>query len=184
MDNKAKNPFILKKKNKFTKRDEKKRVDLGEDNEEKLPTLIKLNNNSSSSTIDSNALKEIFNYIDVNNKGYINLDDLKDKIDPFFPAVDKKEYQYLMNNKSELTEQELYSILSQYQTNNFDPILEAFKIYDPYDTGYIDFHQLMLIFDKLNLDANEEDIKELISSITSNESNEKISLEDFRLLLS
>lgn len=55
----------------------------------------------------------------------------------FYQNLSLREYKFLMNNKQELTEQELYALLANNELTNYDPVAEAFKIYDPNETGYV-----------------------------------------------
>jgi len=40
-----------------------------------------------------------------------------------------------MDNKASISQEDLFDLLSQNEVTNFDPIKEAFKIYDPYSSG-------------------------------------------------
>ena len=43
-----------------------------------------------------------------------------------------------MNNKPELTLNDLKELLLDNEVTNFDPVAEAFKVYDPDSTGFVD----------------------------------------------
>lgn len=55
----------------------------------------------------------------------------------FYQNLSLREYKFLMSNKQELTEPELYALLANNELTNYDPVAEAFKIYDPNETGYV-----------------------------------------------
>ena len=91
-----------------------------------------------------------------------------------------KEFRFLMNNKSEMTLQDLKDLLIDNEVQNFDPIAEAFKVYDPHGTGFIDSEILRSIFQNLGFgDISDEDLGILIETGDMDKDG-KISLEDFR----
>jgi hypothetical protein len=50
-------------------------------------------------------LKQAFQFFDVEGNGYITVQDLKKRLGVFYQSFSIKEYKFLMNNKTELTEQ-------------------------------------------------------------------------------
>lgn len=62
--------------------------------------------------------------------GYITLQDLKKRLGVFYQNLSLREYKFLMNNKQELTEAELYALLANNELTNYDPVAEAFKVRD------------------------------------------------------
>ena len=50
----------------------------------------------------------------------------------------RKLRRFLMNNKPELTLNDLKELLLDNEVTNFDPVAEAFKVYDPDSTGFVD----------------------------------------------
>ncbi len=88
-----------------------------------------------------------------------------------------------MNNKSELTEHELYQLLAQNELTNYDPVAEAFKIYDPNDSGFIDLEVFREILMNLGFsDITDQDIQTLIDTADV-DGDGKVSLADFRRML-
>jgi Ca2+-binding EF-hand superfamily protein len=93
------------------------------------------------------------------------------------------EYKFLMNNKAELTEAELLSLLQSNELAHYDPVAEAFKIYDPADTGAIDLDVFREILHNLGFgDITEQDVQTLIDSADV-DGDGKVSLADFRRML-
>jgi len=46
----------------------------------------------------------------------------------FYKNLSIREYRFLMNNKPQLTLEELYNLLVNNELTNFDPVMEAFKV--------------------------------------------------------
>ena len=88
-----------------------------------------------------------------------------------------------MNNKQELTEADLYALLSSNELTNYDPVAEAFKIYDPNDTGFIDLEVFREILGNLGFgDITDQDIQTLIDTADV-DGDGRVSLADFRKML-
>ena len=81
--------------------------------------------------VDEAELKAAFEFFDVSGKGKITLNDLKNRLGAFYKNVPLREYKFLMNNQSELTLDDLRNLLENNEIKNFDPVAEAFKVYDP-----------------------------------------------------
>ena len=85
-----------------------------------------------------------------------------------------------MGNRPELTLQDLQDLLTNNEVVNFDPIAEAFKVYDPHSTGYVDSDILRNIFQGLGFgEISEEDLKILVET-GDGDGDGRISLQDFR----
>ena len=134
-------------------------------------------------SIDEQELQAAFEFFDVSGTGKITLADLKNRLGAFYKNVPLREYKFLMNNQSELTLDDLRALLENNEIKNFDPVAEAFKVYDPQETGYVDTGVLRGIFEKLGFGTiTEEDVKILIETADMDKDG-KISLEDFRSIL-
>jgi Ca2+-binding EF-hand superfamily protein len=81
---------------------------------------------------------QAFEFLDTEGKGYVTVQDLRDKLGIFYRNLTTKDYKLLMNHKSELTEQDLYNLLVNNELSDFDPVHEAFKIYAPSDNDIIE----------------------------------------------
>lgn len=46
----------------------------------------------------------------------------------FYSTLPVKEYKFLMNGETELTYDDLYSLLKNNEVSNFDPVAEAFSV--------------------------------------------------------
>ena len=68
-----------------------------------------------------------------------------------------KEYRFLMNNKNEMSFDELRDLLIDNEVKNFDPVAEAFKVYDPEGSGFVDTEVLRSIFESLGFGEITDD---------------------------
>ena len=95
---------------------------------EKLdPRLLKVH------SIVKPSLEEIklaFSFLDIDKSGQVSLANLKKRLGVFFPDMTAKEYKFLMNNRKELTIEDLSEFLAENEISDpdFDPIAEAFKV--------------------------------------------------------
>ena len=115
--------------------------------------------------------------------GHITISNLKKKFGVFFPDMTSKEYRFLMNNNREMTADDLYDLVKDNSIEDFDPVAEAFKLYDQNDEGTIDPERLREIFKIYGMtDIADEDISLLVKTADI-DGDGKISLEDFRIML-
>ena len=66
---------------------------------------------------------------------------------------------------------------------NFDPVAEAFKVYDPEGTGFIDTSVLKAIFENLGFGEISEDDLAVLTETGDVDGDGRISLMDFRKML-
>jgi calmodulin len=118
------------------------------------------------------------------------------------PASD---FRFLMNNKPELTEQDLRDLLldnevvklslealfpqififsNHAQVVNFDPVAEAFKCYDPQGTGFVDLETLRAMFSNLGFGEITDDDLLMLLETGDGDGDGRISLSDFRTMVS
>jgi Ca2+-binding EF-hand superfamily protein len=91
-------------------------------------------------------LQAAFHILDLDKSGAITLPNLKKRLGVFYPDLTAKEYRFLMNNKKEMTVEDLSELLVDNEVTNFDPIAEAFKAYDTKNLGYISDEKLREVF--------------------------------------
>ena len=88
-----------------------------------------------------------------------------------------------MNNEHEITQKDLETLLLDNEITDFDPVAEAFKIYDPDNTGYVDTKMLCQLFESLGVGSlSPNDLTALIS-LGDSDGDGKINLQDFRNML-
>ncbi|KAH8057529.1 hypothetical protein JL722_6608 [Aureococcus anophagefferens] len=119
-----------------------------------------------------------------NSKGgvLVTEEELKAAFD-FFDNMPAKEYRFLMNNKSEMTLEDLKELLLENEVKNFDPVAEAFKVYDPDGTGFVDSNVLRSIFENLGFGEITDDDLTILTETGDVDGDGKISLMDFRKML-
>eukprot|EP00358_Blepharisma_japonicum_P004376 CAMPEP_0202948454 /NCGR_PEP_ID=MMETSP1395-20130829/13408_1 /ASSEMBLY_ACC=CAM_ASM_000871 /TAXON_ID=5961 /ORGANISM="Blepharisma japonicum, Strain Stock R1072" /LENGTH=136 /DNA_ID=CAMNT_0049650529 /DNA_START=407 /DNA_END=817 /DNA_ORIENTATION=+ len=94
-----------------------------------------------------------------------------------------RDFKFLMAGKNDISIRELHDILKYNELEDFDPIAEAFKFYDPEGTGYVDLERLREIFSLLGYeDLTYGDLQILVECADA-DLDGKISLEDFRRLI-
>ena len=69
------------------------------------------------------------------------------------------------------------------EVKNFDPAAEAFKVYDPEGTGYVDSKVLRSIFENLGFGEVTDDDLAILTETGDVDGDGKISLQDFRMML-
>lgn len=133
--------------------------------------------------VNPQELKQAFEFFDTDNKGFITIQDLKKRLGVFYDNLSLREYKFLMNNKQELTEQDLYYLLAHNELTNYDPVEEAFKIYDPRGEGFIDEAVFKSILVKLGFGSiSDQDVQTLIETADIDKDG-RVSLLDFRKML-
>jgi hypothetical protein len=82
------------------------------------------------SKISDEEIRSAFSFLDIDKTGQVTLANLKKRLGVFFPDMTPKEYKFLMNNRKELTVEDLNEILADNEISDpsFDPIAEAFKV--------------------------------------------------------
>ncbi|DAZ92862.1 TPA: hypothetical protein N0F65_003041 [Lagenidium giganteum] len=124
-----------------------------------------------------------FMFLDIERKDRVTLENLMSRLSIFYDSLGMKDVKLLLNDETELTEEYLNSLLLTNEVKNFDPVAEAFKAYDPEETGFISRDMLRYVFDRLGYGAlTEEDLNILIMCADADRDG-RISLADFRKLL-
>ncbi len=128
-------------------------------------------------------LRDAFKMLDVDNTGTITQNNLKKRLGIFFPNLTPKEYRFMLNNKKDMTLEDLEALLEDNELSAFDPIEEAFKLYDVNGDGFIDKYRLRDIFAAYGMeDMTREDV-DILGKAADVDGDGKISLSDFRLML-
>jgi len=128
-------------------------------------------------------LKVAFEMLDTEKMGAVTLTALRKRLGFFFPDMTPKEYRFLMNNRKEITLSDLEEMLVDNEITNFDPVAEAFKLYDPDDEGAIPGSRLKEVFSAYGFgDMTPEEYSVLLRTADA-DGDGKISLADFRAML-
>ncbi len=115
--------------------------------------------------------------------GAITVSNLKKRLGVFFPDLSAKEYRFMMNNKKELAIEDLHEMLDNNDISNFDPVEEAFKLYDVENEGYINKLRLREIFDAYGFDGMTTEDVDILAKAADIDGDGKISLQDFRKMM-
>mmetsp|Transcript_3975 Transcript_3975/g.14789 ORF Transcript_3975/g.14789 Transcript_3975/m.14789 type:complete len:158 (+) Transcript_3975:181-654(+) len=97
--------------------------------------------------VDEEELKAAFDFFDVHKKGVLTPADLKQRLSVFYKNLPAREYKFLIS-EPDFTFNTLKKLLVNNELKDFDPVKEAFKVYDPHETGYVDIEVLRSIFIK------------------------------------
>ena len=100
----------------------------------------------------------------------------------FFKHLPPNQLKLLMNGQNEITKEDLKELFNTAKVDNFDPVKEAFNVYDPKRTGYI--HPLLIkeILHDINItDLSDEDLAVFLEAADYDKDG-RIGLMDFRMI--
>lgn len=124
-------------------------------------------------------LSKAFDFLDHNSKQTLHPSDLEERLSIFYPNLAPKECRTLIPEPN-FTKYSLKALIYKHELGNFDPVREAFRVYDPEHTGYVSTAALRRIFGALGFGAiSKEDIAVLVD-LADADKDGRISLEDFR----
>lgn len=106
-----------------------------------------------------------FAMLDPENTGQLTLQSLKKRLGPLLPEMSAKDYRFLMNNKKEMNVEDLRELLIENEVSNHDPMFDAFRIFDPKNTGYIDEDKLRLAFQSFGLGELSDEELEILKRV-------------------
>ena len=144
-----------------------------------------------------------FDFFDVEGRGKLTVADLKARLGAFYKNLPSKEYKALISEvggairpqlrgnsqppppplASPTAEGDALRLLANNELGNYDPVKEAFEVYDPQGTGFVD-RDLRSIFENLGYgEITDEDLAVLVETADA-DGDGRISLDDFRGMLS
>lgn len=154
------------------------------EDEPKGPPEIYLHRNPQGGIyVHEKDIETLFRFIDSNNYGRITMQDLKKKVSLFAKEMTNRDFKFLMAGKNDISIKELYDILKYNELEDFDPIAEAFKFYDPEGTGFVDLNRLKEIFSLLGYEELTSGDLQILIECADADLDGKISLDDFRRLI-
>ncbi|KEG14376.1 hypothetical protein DQ04_00501160 [Trypanosoma grayi] len=134
-----------------------------------------------------------FAFFDVQNKKELKPRDLKVRLSAFYPEMTNREFKFLLDETTNgrFTADSLWSIIDNFHGTNtsaaeclkFDPVKEAFRIYDPQGHGVVDVNVLANIMQRIGLGELSQEEVELLIHTADFDKDGKINLEDFHNLL-
>eukprot|EP00927_Polykrikos_kofoidii_P059037 TRINITY_DN5402_c0_g1_i1.p1 TRINITY_DN5402_c0_g1~~TRINITY_DN5402_c0_g1_i1.p1 ORF type:complete len:181 (-),score=40.94 TRINITY_DN5402_c0_g1_i1:59-601(-) len=153
-------------------------------NSSKEPPIPNLPRNEKGGLlITEDELKVAWDFFDTSGKARLTMGDVKRRLQTFYKDISTREVKFLLNNQPEITFEELYSLLRDNQLTGFDPVKEAFKVYDPHGTGFVDMDVVKAFFKDLGYgDLSEEDAKIILETADANKDG-RIGLDDFRMMV-
>merc|ERR1712224_984915 len=118
-------------------------------------------NDKGGILIKEEELKVAWDFFDTKGTGKLTAADIKRRLTTFYKNVSNKEIKFLLNNQQEITFEDLYELLKDNQLTNFDPVKEAFKVYDP-NTGFVDMEVVKEFFANLNYGDISDDVRMMV----------------------
>ena len=128
-------------------------------------------------------VEQAFAFFDKSGTGVLRPRDLKARLAAFYPRADNKECRFLISEPN-FTVDKLWALLENNTVTNFDPVREAFRVYDPHGTGFVCTEKLKEIMKNLGYgsELTADDLEVLIRTADV-DGDGKVSLEDFRNML-
>mmetsp|Transcript_46131 Transcript_46131/g.81197 ORF Transcript_46131/g.81197 Transcript_46131/m.81197 type:complete len:178 (-) Transcript_46131:98-631(-) len=150
----------------------------------KEPQAVNLPKNEKGGLlITEDELRVAWDFFDTTGKTKLNMTDIKKRLQTFYKDITSREVKFLLNNQPEISFEDLYALLRDNQLTNFDPVKEAFKVYDPQNTGFVDMDVVKTFFKELGYgEISEEDAK-IILETADGDKDGRIGLDDFRMMV-
>ena len=144
---------------------------------------MKAKEQSSHVTISEDELKKAWEFFDPKHTGRLTAVEAKKRVSIFYKDVTSKEIRFLMNNQNEISFDELNQLLRDAHLGSFDPVREAFKIYDPENTGFVDPGLIRNFFEAMGFGQLDDEDMRIVIETADKDKDGKISLDDFRALV-
>lgn len=131
------------------------------------PNFDKVKKNSKGGVLLTNEeITAAFQMLDIDNTRQISLPNLKKRIGVLFPEMSAMEYRFLMNNKKELTLDDLKELITDNEITHFDPVCEAYKIFESSsDLGKLDGEKLRQAFISYGFGELSDEELEILSRV-------------------
>ena len=150
----------------------------------KIDNLGEVSRNSKGGVQVSRAeIESAFAFLDTEQKGKVTAGNLKKRLASFFPDLTTRDYKYLMDNKKEITIDDLTDILVDNEIKEFDPVAEAFRAYDPENKGFISNEKLSEIFATFGFGELSGEELGLLTKAADVDGDGIVSLGDFRRMM-
>eukprot|EP00929_Paragymnodinium_shiwhaense_P020429 TRINITY_DN13626_c0_g1_i1.p1 TRINITY_DN13626_c0_g1~~TRINITY_DN13626_c0_g1_i1.p1 ORF type:complete len:174 (-),score=62.87 TRINITY_DN13626_c0_g1_i1:327-848(-) len=140
-------------------------------------------NDKGGLLISEDELRVAWDFFDTTGKAKLTMNDIKKRLQTFYKDITTREVKFLLNSQPDITFEELYALLKDNQLSNFDPVKEAFKVYDPHNTGFVDMDMVKTFFKDLGYgDISDEDAKIILETADADKDG-RIGLDDFRMMV-
>jgi calmodulin len=154
-----------------------------EENQLHIPLVPPRKNANGGVLVSRGEIDAAFNFLDAEKRGKISIGNLKKKLTPFFPDLTGKDFKYLMDGKKELVVDDIVEMLEGNEIHDFDPVVEAFKTYDPEGRGYIEKERLKEVFATFGFgELTAEELK-ILTDAADVDGDGVVSLNDFRMMM-
>lgn len=117
--------------------------------------------------ITQDEIAAAFAMLDPEHTGQLTLQSLKRRLGPLMPEMTAKDYRFLMNNKKEMNLDDLRDLLIDNEVANYDPFFDAFRIFDPKNTGFIDEDKLRVAFIAFGLGELSDEELEVLKRVSN-----------------
>jgi Ca2+-binding EF-hand superfamily protein len=138
---------------------------------------------SQNHKITRAEVEQAFAFFDRSGSGILRPRDLKARLQPFFPHLTNKECRFLISEPN-FSIDSLWKLLEGNQVTSFDACKEAFRVYDPQGTGFVDTSVLRTIMQQLGYGALDDSDLEILVRTADVDGDGRVSLADFRAMLS
>eukprot|EP00164_Ancoracysta_twista_P004111 GFYU01005520.1.p1 GENE.GFYU01005520.1~~GFYU01005520.1.p1 ORF type:complete len:216 (-),score=61.66 GFYU01005520.1:154-801(-) len=139
-------------------------------------------NEKGGVAIDEEELATAFDFLDTQRRGNLHPRDLSTTLNYFYKNLTMREFKFLIQ-EPDFTVHTLRDLLEDNDVKNFDPVREAFKVYDPHETGYADLDAIKSTLLNLGFESLSEEDVDAIFKCCDVDGDGKISMEDFREML-
>ena len=137
-------------------------------------------NSRDGVALDKRSAAMAFAFFDGSGNGSVTAAAMHSKLAAFYDEDPEPDEVQQLCPRGEMTLDELEALVKDNELVDFDPVREAFRLYDPEDLGYVDPECLRLFMSNLGFqNVTDEDIEVLIETADV-DGDGKIGLEDFR----
>lgn len=133
--------------------------------------------------IDDEDLAAAFEFLDLDNTGELSLDNLQTLLGSLYKNWTSKEFRLLLGGEPHFTLDSLRALLSDNELSGFDPAKEAFKVFDPVETGYMSTDVLKNVMESLGHGQITQDDLDAMVFAADIDADGRVSQEDFRQML-
>lgn len=133
--------------------------------------------------VTPDQIRAAFQFLDMDKKNRVTPENLRSRLGLFYDQLAMKDIKLLLHDQHELTEDYLTALLLTNEVKNFDPVAEAFKAYDPDETGYVAREMLRFVFERLGFGALTDEDLNVLMACADVDGDGRIGLADFRALL-
>lgn len=114
----------------------------------------------------ADEVQAAFAMLDLEKTNTITLQTLKKRLGSLFPNMTAKDFRFLMNNKKEMTVEDLKELIIDNEVTQFDPVAEAFRTFDPEGNGRVDEDLLRSAFISFGLGELSDEELDILKRVS------------------